>query len=404
MTQRLTNKHIIVGISGGIAAYKAPQLVRLLVKEGAEVKCAVTAHALNFVTELTLETVSGHPVYTDLFDRDNAHSTEHIALKEWGDAMIVAPATANIIGKMANGIGDDALSTLLLSFRKSTFVCPAMNTQMLESPAYRRNIAQLREDGIAIIESACGELACGTSGNGRMEEPENIVEQVVNSLNNAGDRLEKEILITAGPTYEKIDAVRFIGNFSTGKMGFAIAEELASRGCKVHLVAGPTHLATKNPSIERIDVMSAREMHEAATELFAQCDVAILSAAVADFRPEHQADNKIKKQNDSDGMTLKLVQNPDILATLGSMKQAHQLLVGFALETDNELENAKKKLHKKKLDFIVLNSLHDKGAGFGHDTNKVTIIDKDGNIDYGELKSKRDVAKDIADKITRMSI
>ncbi len=377
-------------------------LVRLLVKAGAEVTCAVTEHALQFVTELTLETVSGHRVYKDLFDRQNPHSTEHISLKDWGDAMVVAPATANIIGKMASGIADDALSTLLLSFRKPLFLAPAMNTQMLESPALKRNIEMLRADGVNIIESTSGELACGTSGDGRMEEPENIAKALEETLTANSRCNGKRVLITAGPTYEKIDAVRFIGNFSTGKMGFALAEELALRGFEVVLVAGPTHLTAHHPNIERIDVTSAREMYDAATTHFPSCDAAILSAAVADFRPDHQADYKIKKQSDSDDMTLHLVQNPDILATLGKMKHDGQVLAGFALETDNELENAKKKLTKKNLDFIVLNSLHDKGAGFGHDTNKVTIIDRNGSITVGELKSKQAVAIDIADKLAAL--
>ena len=290
----LQGKRIIVGVSGGIAAYKTPLLVRLLVKAGAEVMCAVTEHALQFVTELTLETVSGNRVYSQLFDRSNPHSTEHISLKDWGDAMVVAPATANIIGKMASGIGDDALSTLLLSSRKPLFICPAMNTQMLESPALQRNLDYLRANGATVIESTSGELACGTTGNGRMEEPERIVEQMIASLTGSSEKSLK-ILITAGPTYEKIDSVRFIGNFSTGKMGFALAEEFARRGCKVFLVAGPTHLEVHHPNIERINVVSAREMYEAATSRFPSCNAAILSAAVADFRPEHEADHKIKK-------------------------------------------------------------------------------------------------------------
>ena len=406
MPSPLQGKHIIVGITGGIAAYKAPYIVRLLVKAGAEVTCAATEHALRFVTTLTLETVSNNHVYTDLFDNANPHSTEHISLKDWGDALILAPATANIIGKYANGIGDDALSTLMLSFRKPTFVCPAMNTQMLESPALHRNIDFLKSTGVNIIESTSGELACGATGNGRMAEPEEIVAQVEafftsSSASNDENKHQYNILITAGPTYEKIDAVRFIGNFSTGKMGFALAEEMAQRGNKVFLVAGPTHLTTKHPNIERIDVMSACEMYDAATRLFPTCDAAILSAAVADFRPDHAADYKIKKQSDQDDMTLHLVQNPDILATLGATKREGQRLVGFALETDNEIDNARKKLTRKNLDFIVLNSLHDKGAGFGHDTNKVTIIDRYGNIETGELKSKQLVAKDIADKLLR---
>ena len=408
MEKPLQGKHIIVGITGGIAAYKVPQLVRLLVKAGAEVRCAVTSHALQFVTELTLETVSNNQVYSQLFDSRNPHSTEHISLKEWGDILIVAPATANIIGKAANGIADDALSTLLLSFRKTLFVCPAMNTQMLESPALQRNLATMRSDGAHIIESSCGELACGTTGNGRMAEPEEIVDKVVAFTSPKASTLKsKRILITAGPTYERIDSVRFIGNFSSGKMGFALAEELASRGAEVILVAGPTHLSTHHHGIKRIDIESARQMFDAATSEFPTCHAAILSAAVADFRPETVADRKIKKEEQhgdgnapkAAGMTLHLVENPDILATLGSMKQPGQRLVGFALETDNELENAKRKLARKNLDFIVLNSLHDAGAGFGYDTNKVTIIDREGNIQSGTLKSKQDVAKDIADKL-----
>ena len=399
-TLPLQGLHIIVGISGGIAAYKAPMLVRLLVKAGAEVTCAVSEHALQFVTELTLETVSQHRVYSRLFDRDNPHSTEHISLKDWGDAMVVAPATANIIGKMANGIGDDALSTLLLSFRKPLFVCPAMNTQMMESAALQRNIETLRRDGAIILDSPAGELACGTEGRGRMEEPDRIVEQMIDTLTARHDMEGRRVLVTAGPTYEKIDAVRFVGNYSSGKMGFAIADVLARRGAEVVLVAGPTHLKTPHNAIERIDVESAREMYDAVTTRYPQCHAAILSAAVADFRPDHAADHKIKKQSDSDDMTLHLVQNPDILASLGRMKRNDQLLVGFALETDDELANARKKLEKKNLDFIVLNSLHDTGAGFGVDTNKVTIIDRHGHIDQGTLKSKQAVATDIVDKMS----
>lgn len=417
-------KKIIVGISGGIAAYKAPLLVRLLVKAGAEVKCVTTQHALQFVTPLTLETLSQNKVYCDLFDSKNDHTTEHISLKDWGDLMVVAPATANIIGKLASGIGDDALSTLLLSFRKPLFVCPAMNTQMLECPAVGRNIAYLRETGVHIIESASGELACGANGKGRMEEPEEIVRQMQNTLvriakpNHAGadskseptsapksdtaspSALGKSVLVTAGPTYERIDAVRFIGNFSTGKMGFAVAEELAARGFNVNLVAGPTHLSTNHPNIRRIDVESARQMYDACVETFPNCDAAILSAAVADFRPESASDIKIKKQNDHDGMTLNLVQNPDILATLGKMKTDKQILVGFALETNNEIAHAQSKLERKNLDFIVLNSLQDAGAGFGYDTNKVTFLHRDGSVESGSLKSKKEVAKDIVDRLS----
>lgn len=391
---------VIVGITGGIAAYKAPLLVRLLRKEGHEVKCVATKHALQFVTPLTLETVSGNKLYADLFASDNDHSTEHISLKDWGDLMVVAPATANIIGKMASGIGDDALSTLLLSFsRKPLFLAPAMNTQMWECPSVQRNIEYLRSIGVHIIDPAEGELACGTSGTGRMPEPEEIVERLRLIVENhpgatANSRLPKRVLVTAGPTYERIDSVRFIGNYSSGKMGFALAEALARRGAEVELVTGPTALKCHNPLIHRTDVESAREMYAAATSLFGSCQAAILSAAVADYRPEQAADHKLKKQG-SEGMTLTLVQNPDILATLGKIKQPSQLLIGFALETDNEEQNARMKLEKKNLDYIVLNSLRDAGAGFGVDTNRVTIIGRDGTAYSTPLMSKSQVADEI---------
>ena len=388
---------VIVGITGGIAAYKAPLLVRLLRKEGHEVKCVATDHALQFVTRLTLETVSDNKLYSDLFDRVNDHSTEHISLKDWGDMIIVAPATANIIGKMASGIGDDALSTLLLSMsRKPIMLAPAMNTQMWECPAVQRNIEYLRSVGVHIVSPTDGELACGTSGTGRMAEPEEIMRQMA-SLSVASPIHESplskmRVLVTAGPTYERIDSVRFIGNYSSGKMGFALAEALASMGATVELVTGPTSLSVHHPLIHRTDVESARQMFDAATTLFPDCQAAILSAAVADYRPEQTADHKLKKQGE-EGMTLKLVQNPDILATLGSRKVEGQTLIGFALETDNELDNARHKLEKKNLDYIVLNSLRDKGAGFGVDTNRVTIIGRSGASLETPLLSKKEVAE-----------
>lgn len=394
----LQGKHIILGITGGIAAYKAPLLVRLLVKAGAEVRCAVTDHALQFVTELTLETVSQNKVYHSLFSTGNDHTTEHIALKDWADLAIVAPATANIIGKMACGIADDALSTLLLALRQPVFLCPSMNTQMYESPILQRNLQTLQSIGVHVIEPQSGFLACGTSGAGRMPEPEEIVEAVSRAAD-SHDYAGRRILLTAGPTYEKIDAVRFIGNYSTGKMGFALAEELADRGAEVVLVAGPTHLGTHNPRIRRIDVESAREMHAAATEAYPECHAAILTAAVADFRPDHQADHKIKKASADQDMTLHLIQNPDILASLGRDKRDDQRLVGFALETTDGIDYAIDKIRRKNLDFIVLNSLQDPGAGFGHDTNLVTIIDRDGTRHPGTLKTKRQVAADIADHL-----
>lgn len=389
---------IVVGITGGIAAYKTPQLVRLLKKAGHEVQCVATSHALEFVTRVTLETVSSRPLYSDLFSRDNQFATEHISLKDWGEAMVVAPATANIIGKFASGVADDALSTLMMAFSgKPMMICPAMNTQMWLSPSMQRNMEWLRTlPFVTVVGPASGELACGTTGDGRMVEPEAIAAEVEKAWRSAGKLAGQRILVTAGPTYERIDAVRFIGNYSSGKMGFALAEALAERGAEVELVSGPTHLAPQHQNIHITRVESAREMFDAATKVFPQCSAAILSAAVADYRPDHTADRKLKKQG-SDGMDLHLVQNPDILATLGTMKTDGQRLVGFALETDNETANATSKLQRKNLDFIVLNSLNDKGAGFGVDTNKVTIIGRDGSQLESPLMTKRQVADLIVD-------
>mgnify|MGYP002623171986 CR=1 FL=1 len=394
---------VVIGITGGIAAYKVPELIRLFRKAGHEVQCVATSHALQFVTPLTLETLSGRRLYSDLFAPANEHSTEHISLKDWGDLIIVAPATANIIGKMASGIADDALSTLLLAFSgKPVYVCPAMNTQMAEHPALQRNIMTLRSWGVNIIDATEGELACGATGKGRMQEPQIIFETVSGDIatGHAADTTlhGKRVLITAGPTYERIDAVRFIGNYSSGKMGFALADEFARRGAQVTLVTGPTSQTTKEGGITRVDVESAREMYNACLEHADSYDIAVLSAAVADYRPETVHDGKLKKQGD-DGMTIRLVQNPDILATLGKSKHEGQLLVGFALETDNEFDYAQEKLHRKGLDMIVLNSLRDKGAGFGTDTNKVTIITRDGAAKSGTLKSKNEVARDIVDAV-----
>lgn len=395
----LTGKKVIVGITGGIAAYKTPLLIRLLIKNGAEVKVAATKSALKFVTPTTLETLSKNKIYTDLFAETNEYNTEHVALKDWADFMIVAPATANCIGKLASAIADDALSTLLLAFNKPLFICPAMNTNMLEHFSVERNIQWLKDNGVRFIEPSVGELACGVEGRGRMEEPENILDKVLSSLSQSATFVGKKVLITAGPTYEKIDAVRFIGNFSTGKMGYALAMEFAKQGADVILVSGPTHLEIRHPKVKKISVMSAREMYEVANEYFTASNVAILSAAVADFRPETAAEQKIKKTSNSQTMDLHLVQNPDILASLGSKKKENQILVGFALETNDELANAKKKLEKKNLDFIVLNSLQDAGAGFGYDTNKVTFVFRDGKVEQEPLKSKKEVAADIAKRV-----
>ena len=387
---------IVVGITGGIAAYKAPELVRLLKKQGHEVRCAATEHALEFVTRTTLETVSQNPLYCDLFASGR---TEHISLKDWGEMLVVAPATANIIGKVASGIADDALSTLLLAFSgKPVVMAPAMNCEMWAHPAVQRNIETLKGWGIRMVGPEEGELACGVSGVGRMAEPEQIAAAICSSQQStvSGQRW----LVTAGPTYERIDSVRFIGNYSSGKMGFALAQALADAGAEVELVTGPTALdvsSYQHIKIHRVE--SAREMYAAATELFPQCQGAILSAAVADYRPAETADHKLKK-NGNEGMHLDLVQNPDILATLGGMKTDKQTLVGFALETDNEEANAQHKLEKKNLDYIVLNSLRDKGAGFGVDTNKVTILGRDGSRTESPLMSKQDIAKLIVQEVT----
>ncbi len=389
--------NIVVGITGGIAAYKAPELVRLLKKAGHDVRCAATQHALEFVTRVTLETVSGAPLYCDLFASGR---TEHISLKDWGELLVVAPATANIIGKVASGIADDALSTLLLAFSgKPVIMAPAMNCEMWAHPAVQRNIQTLKTWGIRMVGPEEGELACGVNGVGRMAEPTAIAEAVC-AATRSQQLQGQRWLVTAGPTYERIDSVRFIGNYSSGKMGFALAEALAEQGADVELVTGPTHLDTA--ACQRIHVTrveSAREMYAAATEVFPGCNGAILSAAVADYRPAECADHKLKK-NGSEGMHLELVQNPDILATLGGMKQVGQTLVGFALETDNEEANAQRKLEKKNLDYIVLNSLRDKGAGFGVDTNKVYIIGRDGSRTESPLLSKQEVARLIINTVT----
>ncbi len=386
---------IVVGITGGIAAYKAPELVRLLKKAGHEVRCAATGHALEFVTRVTLETVSGAPIYSDLFASGR---TEHISLKDWGEMLVVAPATANIIGKVAGGIADDALSTLLLAFSgKPIIMAPAMNCEIWAHPAVQRNVALLKSWGIRMVGPEEGELACGVSGVGRMAEPTLIADAICQ-----GERLKvkgERWLVTAGPTYERIDSVRFIGNYSSGKMGFALAQALGDAGADVELVTGPTSLSISHPRIHRTSIESAREMYAAATEVFPHCNGAILSAAVADYRPSECADHKLKK-NGSEGMHLDLVQNPDILATLGNMKTSGQTLVGFALETDNEEANAQRKLEKKNLDYIVLNSLRDKGAGFGVDTNKVTILSRDGKRRESPLLSKKEVAHLIVETIT----
>ncbi len=393
----LKGKKILLGISGGIAAYKTPELARLLMKQGADVKVVVTKNALQFVTAFTLETLTHHKVYVDMFEGPAEYHTEHISLAQWADCFVVAPATANVMAKMANGIADDALSTTNLACKCPVMVVPAMNENMWDHPATQHNVQVLTSRGVEVLMPAEGELACGVTGKGRMPEPDVIVMKLVEMLTPKTLK-GKKVLLTAGPTYERIDPVRFIGNFSTGKMGCALAEVCMRRGAEVTLVAGPMQQVT-SVAIRRIDVMSAAEMFEATIREFPQQDVAILSAAVADFTPEHMADVKIKREKDD--LTFTLKPTHDIAATLGTMKQENQKLVGFALETNQERENAERKLTKKNLDFIVLNSLNDKGAGFGYDTNKITILDKTGQCDF-PLKSKQQVAEDIINHLENL--
>lgn len=398
---RLCGKHILVGISGGIAAYKIPELIRSLVKAGAEVRVATTRNALQIVTELTLQTVSGSRVYSDVFAAINEHSTEHISLPDWCDAMIVAPATANVIAKMAAGIADDALTTTICSCvaRKPILVAPAMNDKMWESPATRQAIATIRGwEKVRVIEPAEGPLACGTSGKGRMPEIEELQEALEYILA-PQDMAGKKILITAGGTQEKIDPVRFISNYSTGKMGMALAHECARRGAEVTLVCGDVSAPLHNPfgAIRRIDALSAEAMHQACMAEWSGMNGAILCAAVADFTPATPATEKIKKQPGQTEMHLELRTTPDIARALGESKRAGQKLIGFALETEHEKENALRKLERKKMDGIVLNSLRDAGAGFGTDTNRVTIINSDNKEAELPLLSKADVAAHIID-------
>ena len=397
----LRGKHIVVGISGGIAAYKIPELIRLLKKAGAEVKVTTTSHALEFVTPLVLETLSGNKVYTDVFATGNDHTTEHISLPDWADLMIIAPATANIIGKMACGIADDALSTTFLAMRKSVLVAPAMNDKMLAHPAVERNLSTIADYGhCSVLPTDEGFLACGTTGKGRMVAPEVIYQAALDILQ-PNILQGKKMLITAGPTQEKIDPVRFISNYSSGKMGIALAEQAARMGADVTLILGPTAIRPQLNLIHPIhivDVCSAVEMYEAAMRLFPEQDIAILSAAVADYRVSDIADRKLKREH-TDSLHLDLVQNPDIAASLGQLKHPNQRLVGFALETDHAMQHGADKLERKNLDMIVINSLQDPGAGFGFDTNKINLLYRSGELREFPLKSKTEVAKDILENI-----
>lgn len=400
MNQSLKGKHIVLGISGGIAAYKSAFLLRLFIKAGAEVQVVITPNGKEFITPATLAALSGKPVVSEFFAANTGEWHSHVDLGLWSDLMVIAPATASTIGKMASGVADNMLITTYLSAKSPVMIAPAMDLDMWAHPSTQRNIAILERDGVEIIQPASGELASHLTGKGRMEEPEEILRRVELHFAKKMSLAGKKFLVTAGPTYEDIDPVRFIGNYSSGKMGFAIAEEAAARGAEVTLVTGPVDLHTANPMIKRIDVRSARQMLEAAEKSFEECDVAILSAAVADYAPEVCSPYKIKREN-TDGMTLKLVKNPDIAASLGQNK-GKKILVGFALETDHELENALSKMKRKSLDMIVLNSLQNPMAGFNKDTNQVTILKSDGSMKEFPAKSKKEVAKDIIDVIEKL--
>ena len=392
----LKGKKIVLGITGSIAAYKAAYLIRALIKKGAEVQVVITPAGKEFITPITLSALTSKPVISDFFSQRDGTWHSHVDLGLWADAMVIAPATASTIGKMANGVADNMLITTYLSMKAPVFVAPAMDLDMFAHPATQRNLDTLRSYGNHIIEPGEGELASHLVGKGRMEEPDNIVRILEDFFAQSDELAKKKVIITAGPTYEKIDPVRFIGNYSSGKMGYALAEECANRGAEVVLISGPVQLRTTHPGIRRIDVESAEEMYRAATSEFATADAAILCAAVADFTPEQVAEQKIKREGD--GLTLHLKPTHDIAAALGRMKRDGQVLVGFALETNDEESHAQSKLRRKNLDFIVLNSLRDAGAGFRDDTNKITIIDEEQTVAY-PLKNKKDVAADIIDRL-----
>lgn len=397
----LKGKHIILGITGGIAAYKSASLIRLLVKKGAEVQVVITPSGKEFITPVTLSALTGKPVICDFFTANTGQWNSHVDLGLWADAMVIAPATACTIGKMANGIADNMLVTTYLSAKAPVFVAPAMDLDMMAHPSTTRNLELLRSYGNHIIEPASGELASHLIGKGRMEEPENIVEVLENFFNTGKPLAGKKVMLTAGPTYERIDPVRFIGNFSTGKMGYSLADAAARLGAEVTLISGPVSVSAKESSVKVVNVESAREMCEVAEKAFVESDIAIMCAAVADYAPANALNSKIKRETD-EIPTIQLVKNPDIAATLGQKKHQGQTLVGFALETDNGIENAKRKIQSKNLDMIVLNMLSDPGAGFGTDTNRVTIITSQGETTSLPLMQKSEVAVSILEHIVKL--
>lgn len=394
----IKGKHIVLGICGGIAAYKTASLVRLFVKAGAEVQVIMTPAAKEFITPVTMSALTGKPVVSEFFTANTGEWHSHVDLGLWADAMVIAPATASSIAKMANGVADNMLITSYLSSKAPVFIAPAMDLDMMAHPSTTRNIELLRSYGNRIIEPAVGELASHLIGKGRMAEPDEIFNKINDYFSHREDLSGKKILVTAGPTYEKIDPVRFIGNYSTGKMGYAIADEAAARGAEVTIVSGPVSIKPHYGNVKVVKVESAREMLTECQRLFTESDIAVMCAAVADYAPAQYVDHKIKREKEEIPV-IKLTKNPDIAASLGTRKKPGQILVGFALETDNEDFNALDKLRRKNLDYIVLNSLRDSGAGFGTDTNKISIFDVNGNKHCFRLKSKQEVATDIIDTI-----
>lgn len=393
---RLKDKRILLGITASIAAYKIPILVRLLKKEGADIQIVMTESARAFVTPLTLSTLSGNPVLTETHNPVDGTWNSHVEMGQWADLLLMAPLSAATMAKMANGLSDNLLTTTYLSAKCPVFFAPAMDLDMYAHPTTQINIEKLKSFGHVLIDAQTGELASGLCGAGRMEEPEKILEIVIGHFKKKSSFQGKNVLITAGPTYEAIDPVRFIGNYSSGKMGFALAQEFATRGADVTLISGPVDLVINHPNIKRIDVVSADEMYQAASKYFPNCDIAIMAAAVADYRPKEIQSLKMKKKEMD--LSLDLESTIDILKTLGAQKQG-QFLLGFALETNDEMENANKKLKAKNCDAIIMNSMAEKGAGFGHDTNKIYIIGKNHQALAMELKTKVEVAIDICDYI-----
>ena len=395
----LTGKKILLGITGSIAAYKIPLLVRLLKKDGAEVRVVMTPSAKDFVTPLTLSTLSGNPVLTHGFDLETGKWESHVELGLWADLFVIAPASANTMAKMAHGIADNYLLTVCLSAKCPVMFAPAMDLDMYKHQATQQNIKTLVERGCIFIAPSSGELASGLCGEGRMEEPQKIYERIKSFFQTKLNFSGKKVLITAGPTYEAIDPVRFIGNHSSGLMGIEVARAFADQGADVTLVLGPSNISPNRKNINLIPVTSAKEMYDAVMAFFPKTDIAVLSAAVADFRPEMVAEQKIKKNPDNDTFTIKLVKTEDILKSVGKIKSENQTVVGFALETENGLENAKKKLHTKNIDLIVLNEMNESGVGFKTKTNKITIINRDDQVTSFDLKQKNEVAVDILNAI-----